>query len=155
MKEAVVHSENHVDPEVLMEAIAEECGEKAASFIETHVDFEDAGTLITSTVTRFNILRQPDKQRNTIVNLRRVNDIRYLNKFFESVNHKLPNRGLLSDVLKRPICGGGGSSESIPRSSTGWCIPWITSSSVSSQSSIPPAGYTSFSPGAKPRPHQG
>jgi len=88
-----MHSELHVDPEVLREAITEECGEKATLFIASHVDLEDPGTLITSTLTRFNILRQPDEQYTTIVNLRRVNDIRYLNKFFESVNHKLPNQG--------------------------------------------------------------
>lgn len=93
LKEAVMHSELHVDPAVLREAITEECGEQAATFIASHVDLEDPEILITSTITRFNILRQPDKLYSTIVNLRRVNDIRYLNKFFESVNHKLPHQG--------------------------------------------------------------
>ncbi|MEN8157885.1 MAG: sugar transferase [Bacteroidota bacterium] len=93
MKETVVHSEQHVDPEVLWEAISEECSTVVADFIADHVDLADDGTLVTSTLTRFNILRQPDNRFNTIVNLRRVNDIRYLNKFFEAVNHKLPNEG--------------------------------------------------------------
>jgi hypothetical protein len=94
MREAVIHSDHRVDREVMMEAITEECGEKAARFIESHVALTDPGTLITSTTTRFNILRQPDKQFDTIVNIRRVNDFRYINLFFESVNHKLPNRGI-------------------------------------------------------------
>jgi len=89
----VVHSDNHVDPAVMMEAIKEECGEEAARYIDSHVKLTDSGTLITSTITRFNILRQPDKQFDTIVNVRRVNDVRYLNRFFEAVNHKLPNQG--------------------------------------------------------------
>ena len=93
LKETVVHSEKHVGPAVLLEAISEERGEMAARYISNHVNLEDPGTLITSTTTRFNILRQPDRQFNTIVNLKRVNDIRHLNKFFESVNHKLPNNG--------------------------------------------------------------
>jgi len=93
LKEAVVHSDNHVDPVVLLEAVTEECGEQAASFINAHVDLEDNRTLVTSTLTRFNILRQPDDRFHTIVNLRRINDIRHLNRFFESVNHKLPNQG--------------------------------------------------------------
>ncbi len=93
LKEAVVHSEMNIDPAVLAEAITEECGEASTKYIREHVDLTDPGTLITSTLTRFNILRQPDKQYNTIVNLRRANDIRYLNKFFESVNHKLPDQG--------------------------------------------------------------
>jgi hypothetical protein len=93
MRKAVDHSKRHADPGVLMEAIAEECGAKAADFIQSHVDLGDRNTLITSTITRFNILRQPDKTFNTVVNLKRVNDIRHLNRFFEAVNHKLPNGG--------------------------------------------------------------
>jgi hypothetical protein len=93
MKQSTVHSAKHIDPVMLMEAIAEECGEKAAAFIRSHVSLGEPSTLITSTTTRFNILQQPGGQHSTIVNLRRVNDIRYLNKFFEAVNHKLPDQG--------------------------------------------------------------
>jgi hypothetical protein len=109
MKQAVDHSDMHVDPSVLMEAISEECGEKAAAYIHNHVNLEDPGTMITSTTTRFNILRQPDKQYSTIVNLRRINDIRHLNRFFEAVNHKLPNKGIFigcaetADMRRRRI----------------------------------------------------
>ncbi len=93
MKEAVNHSEVHVDPETLRAAIADEYGEKAAAYVDSHVTLGDGKTLITATMTRFNILRQPDGLYTTIVNLRRVNDVRYVNKFFESVNHKLPDYG--------------------------------------------------------------
>lgn len=93
MEDAVVHSDNHVDPEVMMEAITEECGEKAARFISSHVTLTDSATLITSTITRFNILRQANNKFDTIVNVRRVNDLRYVNRFFEAVNHKLPDQG--------------------------------------------------------------
>jgi hypothetical protein len=94
MKDSVVHSDMFVDPDVLTKAIAEECGERSAAFIRSHVDLEDPSTLITSTLTRFNILQLPEGRYNTIVNLRRVNDIRYLNKYFEAVNHKLPDGGM-------------------------------------------------------------
>ncbi len=93
LKEAVIHSHVHAEPNALREAIVEECGEKAGAFIESHVDFEDKKTLITATLTRFNILRQPDNYYETIVNIRRINDIRHVNKYFESVNHKLPQHG--------------------------------------------------------------
>jgi hypothetical protein len=75
------------------------------------VDLADPGVLITSTTTRFNILRQPDKHYSTIVNLKRVNDIRHLNKFFESVNHKLPGGGTFvgcvetADQRRRRVLG--------------------------------------------------
>jgi len=93
LEEAVTHSKIHVNPEALREAIAEEVGEKAASFIESHVRLGDSKTLVTATLTRFNILRQPDNLYTTFVNIRRINDMRYLNRFFESVNHKLPQGG--------------------------------------------------------------
>jgi len=93
MAQEVPHSEIHVDPAKLREAIVDECGEKAAVFIDNHVTLGDHKTLITATITRFNILRQPSNLYTTIINLRRVNDVRYVNKFFESVNHKLPEYG--------------------------------------------------------------
>ncbi len=93
MRQAKVHSKIHNGIRFLREAIAEECGEKAAVFVENHVNLGDPGTLVLSTNTRFNILRQPENQYHTMINLRRVNDIQYLNKFFESVNHKLPQGG--------------------------------------------------------------
>ncbi len=93
LKQTVNHSHIHVNPDSLRNALLEEVGEKATSFIEEHVALSDPQTLITATLTRFNILRQPESQFTTIVNIRRVNDMRYLNKFFEAVNHKLPQSG--------------------------------------------------------------
>ncbi len=93
LKETVTHSHLHAEPEALRQAIIEECGEKAEVFIEKHVDLADEKVLITATLTRFNILRQPDNHYETIVNIRRINDIRHLNKYFEAVNHKLPQNG--------------------------------------------------------------
>jgi len=94
MDKAVVHSDNHIDRKMMMEVISEECGDKAADYIDSHVNLTDSATLVTSTITRFNILRQPNQTFDTIVNVRRVNDIRYINQFFEAVNHKLPNNGI-------------------------------------------------------------
>ena len=93
LKEAVVHSDIHNGSQFLRDAIIEECGEQAATYIESHANLGDSKTLVISTTTRFNILRQPEKYYDTMINLRRVNDIMYLNKFFEAVNHKLPQQG--------------------------------------------------------------
>lgn len=94
MMDTVVHSERHSDPGIIYKAVADECGESAAAFVDSHVDMGSGSTLVTSTVTRFNILRQPDGKYDAIVNIRRVNDIRHLNQYFESVNHKLPDGGI-------------------------------------------------------------
>jgi hypothetical protein len=93
MKQARVHSQNGNGIQILRDAINEECGDRATAYVENHVNLRDPGTLLLSTNTRFNILRQPKEQYHTMINLRRVNDIQYLNKFFESVNHMLPQNG--------------------------------------------------------------
>ena len=90
----VTHSDIHMDAGSIREAIIEECGELSQQYIEEHVDLDDVKTLITATLTRFNILRQPDNFYESIVNIRRINDIRDVNMFFESVNLKLPQHGV-------------------------------------------------------------
>ena len=47
-----------------------------------------------STNTRFNILNLPLQEYDLLINLKRVNDIKYINKFFQSVNSKLKQNGL-------------------------------------------------------------
>jgi len=79
--------------EHLKRDIIEECGELAYDYITGNIELEDLKNLVISTTTRFNILYQPDGYLKGIVNLKRVNDIRYINKFFETVNAKLPLRG--------------------------------------------------------------
>jgi len=74
--------------------IIEECGEAAFNFINERIDLLDPKNLVISTTTRFNILHQPENYLRGIINLRRTNDIRYINKFFEAVNLKLPEGGL-------------------------------------------------------------
>jgi hypothetical protein len=77
----------------LREAIIEECGIRVADYMDDHANLESPKTLMLSTTTRFNLLKQPDEKFDTILNLKRVNDIQFLNKFFETVNLKLPQHG--------------------------------------------------------------
>ena len=73
--------------------ITEECGEEAYEFISSRIDLVDPRNLVVSTTTRFNIQYQPENYLRGIVNLKRINDLRYINKFFEAVNAKLPVGG--------------------------------------------------------------
>lgn len=75
-------------------AIISELGKSVYCFFESVVNTASPTTLIISTTTQFNIDNQPDNLYKTIINLKRVNDIRRINKFFESVNDKLPKGGL-------------------------------------------------------------
>jgi len=81
-------------------AILVEIDQQAFDYIFSHADIESAETLIVSTTSRFNIDTQLKRDFKSIVNLKRINDIRYLNKFFESANAKLPLGGLFIDFVE-------------------------------------------------------
>ena len=82
-RKAVEHTKYLETHTFLKEAIKEECGSLVADYLALHANLGAPKTLMLSTTTRFNILKQPDHKYNTIINLKRVNDIQYLNKFFE------------------------------------------------------------------------
>lgn len=77
-------------------SIIEELGVDAYQYFNRVLNLGVESTLILSTTTRFNIENQPTNAYNTIINLKRVNDFRRINKFFESVNDKLPIGGLFA-----------------------------------------------------------
>jgi hypothetical protein len=89
--------------------IIEECGEDSYEIISRHIDLLNPRNLVISTTTRFNILYQPAGYLEGIVNLHRINDLRYINKFFEAINSKLPVGGKFiccaetSDLRKKRI----------------------------------------------------
>lgn len=76
------------------EAILVEVDQVAFDFIFKYAHIESPKTLVISTDTRLNIDTQLENKFEAIVNLKRINDIRYLNKFFESANSKLPVGGI-------------------------------------------------------------
>jgi len=74
----------------MKQLIIDKAGEQAYDFFNQHVDVESKKTLIVSTTNEFNILNNSNNF-NSIINLSLVNNIRYINKFFEKVNSKLSN----------------------------------------------------------------
>lgn len=69
--------------------------EKILIFINKHFDITDAQTHILSTTTIFNINKLDENDVANIINLKKINDSRFLNKFFEAINTKLPHSGFL------------------------------------------------------------
>lgn len=61
------------------------------NFISENVDLNSSQTTVVNTTHIFNISK--DEIKNEIVNLHRINDIRYINKFFEAINERLPFSG--------------------------------------------------------------
>ena len=78
----------------IQKEILHELGKTAYCYFEKAVKLFSETTLILSTTTRFNVLNQRDNYYRAIINLKRVNDIRRINKFFEAVNEKLPQGGV-------------------------------------------------------------
>ena len=76
------------------EIINAESGSDVLKYLIEHSDLKTTGTLVLSTTTRFNIINQVEDYYNTIINLKRINDVKYINKFFEAINSKLPHGGL-------------------------------------------------------------
>lgn len=76
------------------QAIINELGEDVYTYFKRNLNLAVESTLIVSTTTKFNIDNQLNNFFKTIVNLKRINDIRWINKFFESVNSKLPKGGI-------------------------------------------------------------
>lgn len=81
-------------------AILVEIDQEAFNFIFNYARIESPDTLVISSTSGFNIDTQLKESFESIVNLKRINDIRYLNKFFESTNAKLPLGGLFVDFVE-------------------------------------------------------
>ncbi len=77
-----------------------EIGDEAFNFVVNYSAVDSPNTLITATTTSFNIDAQIQHEFECILNVKRVNDFRFVNKFFESVNAKLPVGGLYIDFFE-------------------------------------------------------
>ncbi len=90
-------------PPLNKELVISNAGEEVYAFIEEQIDLEHMFTLLVSTTTVFNIENQPVEYYNAIVNLKKVNNIQRINKFFEAVNSKLPDRGIFIGCVQTNV----------------------------------------------------
>ncbi|QQS49742.1 MAG: sugar transferase [Bacteroidota bacterium] len=82
------------------QAILESLGKEGLAFVETYAPIKENSTLVLSTITYRTIQLMNAPGMNAFVNLERVNDFRYINKFFEAVNHQLPKGGIFIDYFE-------------------------------------------------------
>ena len=78
----------------LRTAIVETIGREAFDVVDRYLRGRYGSAAVLSVTERFNIDALDSDRFTSIVNLHRINDIRWLNKFFESVNGRLPAGGL-------------------------------------------------------------
>ena len=70
--------------------IINHCGELAFKYFSSFINIEAKDSLVISTTNEFNILNHSGRL-HAIINLSKVNNIRFINKFFEKVNSRLKN----------------------------------------------------------------
>lgn len=80
----------------LQSIIIDECGKQAFTFVQNTNIFPSDEILLLSTTNPINIQTHTEDHHKSIINLKRINDIRYLSKFFEAVNENLPMNGTFS-----------------------------------------------------------
>lgn len=85
-----------ISQKAMIEAIREESGTAVLDYLCRHLPIGSSRSTVLATTTRFNVINLPDNHYTTIVNLKRINDIQRINKFFECINAKLPVGGLFA-----------------------------------------------------------
>jgi len=88
---------NEVPPylNVQSENIFEHAGTKIMELISKHFDLSSNHTLFLNEDSRFALFDLPSDYYHHILNLHKLNNIRYINKFLEAANSRLPYNGTL------------------------------------------------------------
>ncbi len=84
----------------MKKVIIQECGENVYEYLSQYADLNFKRTSILFTNQQSSIDLLADFHYTVIVNLLKINDIRRINKFFESVNFKLPLNGIFIGVAE-------------------------------------------------------
>jgi len=84
----------------MKEVMLKDLQPEVRSFLGKYVDMKTSHTKVLMTTTAFNIENIEESTANAIVNLRKINDIRFVNKFQEAVNEKLPHGGLYIGLVE-------------------------------------------------------
>lgn len=84
----------------MKKAFIKEMQPELRNFLGRYIDLKSSSTRVMSTSTSFNIECLDEEETSAIVNLRRINDIRYVNQFQALINAKLPEGGMYVGVLE-------------------------------------------------------
>lgn len=88
------------DYQARIDFLRKEIGDEAFSFIFPYGAIDSPNALLIGATTPFTIDAQIQPFYESIINVNRVNDFRYINKFFEAVNSKLPPGGIFIDFFE-------------------------------------------------------
>ena len=77
----------------MKETIKDKISLEAYDYISKFIDFENENNKLVSTTNKFNI-SQSNNEYDSIVNLTKINNLRYMNQFFIAVNSSIKINGL-------------------------------------------------------------
>ncbi len=77
----------------MKEIIKDKIGLEAYDYISSYIDFDNDNNKVVSTTNKFNI-SQTNKEFDSVVNLTKINNLRYMNQFFIAVNSSMKMDGL-------------------------------------------------------------
>lgn len=83
--------------------IIEEAGEGVFNLISNYVKLDVNKTSVQETIAKFEVDILDDNYYDSYINLQRINDIPRINKFFKSVNSKLPVNGVFIGCVENFI----------------------------------------------------
>ncbi|MDD5570374.1 MAG: sugar transferase [Bacteroidales bacterium] len=89
------------DSAVVKKIITDESNREVFEYLNKNYDILSPLTSINATTSIFNIESRIGNNYQTLINLKRVNDIPEINTFFEAVNNKLVNNGLFIGCYER------------------------------------------------------
>ncbi|MFN8154233.1 MAG: sugar transferase [Bacteroidia bacterium] len=84
----------------MKEVLLKDMQPEVRSFLGKYVEIKSPQAKVFMTTTAFNIEGIEDNSTKAIVNLRKINDIRFVNKFQEAVNEKLPHGGIYIGLVE-------------------------------------------------------
>jgi len=84
----------------LKQNIIEEAGPAVYEFLEKHIALSEANSITMATTNSFNINNLIKDDYKHIINLNKINDARFVNKFLELINSKLLDGGLYINCVQ-------------------------------------------------------
>lgn len=84
----------------MKQALINELLPEVNSFLTSYTNLDSNATRVIMTTTAFNVQNMKEEECNTIINLKKINDIRFVNKFQEAVSEKLPLGGLYISLVE-------------------------------------------------------
>ena len=84
----------------MKKAFIQDIPSEVQDLFNKYIEITDPETKVFKTTTGFNVQNIEDNACNTIINLKKINDIRFVNKFQEAVNEKLPEGGFYIGLVE-------------------------------------------------------